>query len=426
MARSARNSKLENRTNRLDLKRKKRHWQAVGKGLALGYRRTGEGYGTWCARLLQTDGRYALKAIGTADDYQNANGVDILDYFQAQEKARQFADTMKRQGGIIGKALTVSEAADSYMTWYKDHRRAYDETDHTIKAHILPALGDKNIADLTSANIRAWLEKLASRPARLRTRKLSKRQSYRHAPTTQDEKRARRASANRIYNVLKALLNRAFHDNLVTDDTAWRKVKPFGKVDDARIRFLNNAEGVRLVNACALDLKQLVNAALLTGARYGELVRMRANDVNVGDARVYISPSKGSKARYIPLNSEGVALFESLTIGSKPDDLVFTREDGLAWGKNHHVRALKEACGIAKIAPAISFHKLRHTYGSHLAQAGVDLLTISKLLGHADTRITSKHYAHLADRTLAAAVTKLPSFKVMQPLVQAVKSAKAA
>jgi integrase len=40
----------------------------------------------------------------------------------------------------------------------------------------------------------------------------------------------------------------------------------------------------------------------------------------------------------------------------------------------------------------------------------VDLLTISKLLGHADTRITAKHYAHLADKTLALAVTKLPAF----------------
>jgi len=45
-----------------------------------------------------------------------------------------------------------------------------------------------------------------------------------------------------------------------------------------------------------------------------------------------------------------------------------------------------------------------------LRQAGVDLLTISKLLGHADTRITAKHYAHLAAKTLAQAVTKLPSF----------------
>jgi len=65
---------------------------------------------------------------------------------------------------------------------------------------------------------------------------------------------------------------------------------------------------------------------------------------------------------------------------------------------------------VARIRPPVAFHELRHTYASHLAQAGVDLLTISKLLGHADTRVTSKHYAHLADKTLAAAVTKLPSF----------------
>jgi len=56
------------------------------------------------------------------------------------------------------------------------------------------------------------------------------------------------------------------------------------------------------------------------------------------------------------------------------------------------------------------FHELRHTYASHLAQAGVGLLTISKLLGHA--RITSKHCAHLTDRGLALAVEKLPSFGV--------------
>ena len=80
---------------------------------------------------------------------------------------------------------------------------------------------------------------------------------------------------------------------------------------------------------------------------------------------------------------------------------------------------------LAKITPPIAFHELRHTYASHLAQAGVDLLTISKLLGHADTRITSKHYAHLADRTLAAAVTKLPSF-LNEPLLQSVGSSNAA
>jgi len=80
-------------------------------------------------------------------------------------------------------------------------------------------------------------------------------------------------------------------------------------------------------------------------------------------------------------------------------------------GKNHQQRPLAEACKRAKIIPSLRFHECRHTYASMLAQAGADLLTISKLLGHADTRITSRHYAHLCDRTLASAVNDLlPDF----------------
>ena len=76
-----------------------------------------------------------------------------------------------------------------------------------------------------------------------------------------------------------------------------------------------------------------------------------------------------------------------------------------------HSSSFPLACNAAKIAPAISFHELRHTYASLLAQAGADQLTISKLLGHADTRITARHYAHLCDKTLANTVDKLlPNF----------------
>lgn len=123
---------------------------------------------------------------------------------------------------------------------------------------------------------------------------------------------------------------------------------------------------------------------------------------------MYIVQSKSGRPWHVPLNPESAV--GELLAGENGDALLFTKKDGSAWGKNHHVKPLLAACEAAKIKPAISFHQLRHTYASHLAQAGVDLLTISKLLGHSDTRITSKHYAHLADKTLANAVTKLPSF----------------
>ena len=141
---------------------------------------------------------------------------------------------------------------------------------------------------------------------------------------------------------------------------------------------------------------------------------------------VYVAQSKSDRPRHIPLNPEGLALFKGLVTGKTGDNLLFTRADGREWAKNYHVRPLLKACEVAKIKPALSFHELRHTYASHLAQAGVDLLTISKLLGHADTRITSKHYAHLADKTLAAAVTKLPSFQFTErPITEVPKRATA-
>lgn len=206
-------------------------------------------------------------------------------------------------------------------------------------------------------------------------------------------------------------MNKAFQDDLVQDDTVWRKVKPFPNVDEPITRFLTKAEATRLINSCRPDFRELVIAALFTGARYSELTRLRASDVNTDTALIYITAeSKSGKGRYVPLNDDALDFFKELVAGKCGDVLIITKQDGTKWGKNHHVRLLQTACKSAKIEPAISFHELRHTFASMLAQLGVDLLTISKLIGHSDTRITSRHYAHLCDKTLTDAVKKLPSF----------------
>lgn len=160
------------------------------------------------------------------------------------------------------------------------------------------------------------------------TRSRPKRAAYHAAPKTADEKRARKSTANRIFNILKALLNRAYQDGLVASDSAWRKVKPFAKVDEARIRFLTDAEALRLVNACPADLRQLVRAGLLTGARFGELAGLQAKDVNLDTAQVYVSPAKSGRSRYVPLNDEGVTLFQSVVAGKTGDQLLFAKTSG--------------------------------------------------------------------------------------------------
>lgn len=410
MARTVRDAKLDSRERRMKLAVGTRHWRGIHEGLALGYRRGVQGAGKWIVRLREANESYALRTLGVADDYSEADGHTVLTFKQAQQAAQAKAQEAARNQGVLPRdSATVADAAKAYMKWFQLHRKSAKETQYTIDVHILPELGDVSLNKLSTKAIRDWHEALASAPARLRSSKQAS-PAYREAPKTAEEKRRRQSSANRILTVLKAILNRAFHDGLVSDDTPWRKVKPFAKADEARIRFLTDAEAAKLINTCPPDLRNLVQGALLTGMRYGELRQLRVRDATEG--RVYVAESKSGKPRYIPLNTEGRALFTQLCEKKSGDDLVFTKS-GQAWGDSHQTRPMVVACEAAGITPAVSFHELRHSFASQLAQAGVDILTISKLLGHADTRVTTKHYAHLCDDTLAAAVGRLPSFGLM-------------
>jgi integrase len=414
MARGVADAKLETRTQRLKLRVGIRHFRSVGKGVALSYRRTAAGFGNWGVRLAQPGGRYVLRALGSADDHLDADGTNVFDFFQAQELARKAAASPVAQLPERARMFTVGEAAKQYLAWFRVNRKSVHAATITIHAHILPAFGRRSIQSLTATELRKWHASLAEQPARLRTAVGATKLKLRPPPVTDDQKRARRATANRILAMMKALLNRAVQDedNQLPPSfaDAWRLVKPFKNTDHARIRFLTDVEAPRLVGACPPDLRLLVSAALLTGARYGELAEMRVRDVNVVNSRVFIPVSKSGRSRHIPLNSEGQRLFAAAVEGKELGDYVFKKTSGRPWGKNLYSKSLKLVCASAGIEPPVRFHELRHTYASHLAQAGVPLLTIATLLGHADTRITARHYAHLSDKTLIQAVTQLPSF----------------
>lgn len=74
--------------------------------------------------------------------------------------------------------------------------------------------------------------------------------------------------------------------------------------------------------------------------------------------------------------------------------------------KSQQKRPIDAACGRAGITPAVSFHVLRHTHASHLAMRGVPMGVIAKQLGHADTRMTERHYAHLVQSYVAETIRK--------------------
>jgi integrase len=145
----------------------------------------------------------------------------------------------------------------------------------------------------------------------------------------------------------------------------------------------------------------MVQAALLTGCRYSELANLRCSDFNTDSDTLTIRQAKAGKPRHVILTSEGRTVFTAWTAGRPVNSHIFLRDDGEPWGRAHQQRPLVEASEIAKISPPVNFHILRHTHASHLAMKGVGLGVIAAQLGHADTRMTEKHYAHLAPSYVA-------------------------
>jgi integrase len=406
MPRKARDERLDTRTARLRLKpRTEPYWRSLQKGHALGYRRAGGGKaGTWIARYYRPDDGRKYLSLGPADDLLDADGVGTLDFAQAQARAGEWFQEIERNGGRVMEPITVEEAMAAYIADYVARGgKSEPAMRATINAHILPELGRKEAARLSTAALRLWHQRLAAAPARLRTGAKAKRANVR-SPENADGRRARRSTANRVLSALKAGLNLAYRDGRVPSDDAWRRLKPFAKVDAPRIRYLTDDEAIRLVNACDPVLRALVTAALLTGCRYGELTRLRAGDLDPDAGLIHIRDAKAGKPRSVPLTEEARRFFADAAIGLQATELLLTR-NGAPWGKSHQHRPLMEACAAARIAPAVSFHILRHTAASRLVQRGVPMAVIAAFLGNSEV-ICARHYAHLSPNYINETIRK--------------------
>lgn len=403
------------------------HWRGVEGGLAIGYRKTATG-GSWMARL-RIGGRYEKNALGRADDLQKADGTVVLDHRQAQAKAITWA--AKRQRITLGhepeptkvarQAYTVADATADYLADYQARGgKAVPTTRTSIAAHILPALGRVPVERLTRAGLRDWHRGLAAAAPRRRRRKGSEVPEPATAPVVgSGAMRARQATANRILTIVKAALNHARAEGKVTCSAdAWALVRPFAKVDTPKVRYLSADETTRLINASTSDFRTLVAAALLTGCRYGELAAMRVEAFEADTRSVFVRESKAGRSRHVALSDEGVEFFTAQTAGRESAELLFGRDAvskqatrtravelrRVGWMNSDQFRAIATACKAAHIIPSISFHILRHTYASRLAMNGAGLQVIAAQLGHSGTRMTERHYAHLAPSFVAEEV----------------------
>ncbi|WP_223861475.1 tyrosine-type recombinase/integrase [Geminicoccus harenae] len=397
MARISTGGSIGSRSSRTKLApRREPYWAQILPGRHLGYRRRQGEVGTWIARHRDAaTGERSYHALGSADDDPNAL-AGTLDFAAAQAAAVAWFTRSKPDQK---KNFTVNDALDDYVAFISAHKKPKTarDTRYRVDAHVRPALGDLALTDLTTARLKSFLEALAVKPATVGRVPLALDAPRKtRAVEGVDARRGRRASANRVWTILRAALVRAYDAGRVASDDAWRRVKPFRNAEAARVRWLTKVEITRLLGAASPDMQQLIRGALLTGARYGEITRLKVEDFDPHNSVICFLETKSHRPRFVPLDDEGATFFSRMTSGRDRSAHIFLKQDGRAWGASDAQRPIASACIRGDIEPPATFHTLRHTYASLRIMAGAPLSVVATALGHTDTRMVSKHYGHLA------------------------------
>ena len=185
--------------------------------------------------------------------------------------------------------------------------------------------------------------------------------------------------------------------NIAMREWEWIETTPFLKVKievpkNAIERYLTPAEEEALLKACPDWLKDIVLFAINTGMRRGEILSLRWPQVDLERKVVTLLKTKNKEKRSVPVNAKVYELLKGKVTKRSNSGLVFpsgTKNEIDPHNLERAFRAAREKAGLLDVR----FHDLRHTAGSRMAQAGVDIYTISKILGHKTLTMTMR-YAH--------------------------------
>ncbi len=194
-----------------------------------------------------------------------------------------------------------------------------------------------------------------------------------------------------------AMLSKAF--NLSVKQWEWVKENPMSRVpkekeNNERDRWLTEDEEKRLLENSPQWLRDIIVFDLNTGLRQGELLSLEWSRVDLSRKIIIIQESKSGKPRTIPLNQIAIdILMEKTRIRNVRNDLVFASSVGTKIDRHNTRRSFNSAVKNAGIYN-FHFHDLRHTFATRMAQRGIDIYKISKLLGHHDIRMTQRYSHH--------------------------------
>lgn len=190
---------------------------------------------------------------------------------------------------------------------------------------------------------------------------------------------------------------------------------PYGKRPKTLPTVLGRQEVDRLIQ-CTTNLKHRTFLMTLysAGLRFAEAADLKIHDIDSARMQIRVASGKGRKERLVPLSPRLLKELRVYWQRYKPADLLFPgKVPGKSYSDTTIRKAMKEAAKQAGIHRRVYPHVLRHSYATGLLEAGVDLLTISKLLGHASF-ITTMVYLHCRREHLHSVPSPLDWLPVRQ------------
>lgn len=360
MARSVRSSRLESRSARLKLPiAKKPTFVKIAPGVALGYRRNASA-GTWVVRCADGRGGNWTKAIGTADDFEDATIGRTLTFWTAQQRARELARG-GLGGGDVNKLITVAEAIAAYEV---DLRARGGDVYNArrCRIHLPSILASKTVALLTAKELRHWRDGLLGAGL---------------APPT----------VKRTSRALQAALNlAASHDSRIANSSAWRVgLAALPDAESARNVILPEADILAIIRAAYeldADFGLLVECAAVTGARVSQLARLEVGDLQ-GDSdtpRLQMPTSRKGRGMKrigrcpVPIPASLAAKLQTDRQTGEP--LLFRH--GAPWRPSDHRQPFRRAVERAGLDPdGVTIYSLRHSSIVRQLLAGVPIRVVA-------------------------------------------------
>lgn len=152
---------------------------------------------------------------------------------------------------------------------------------------------------------------------------------------------------------------------------------------------LNEDEVVRILEAVDnLKHKTLLMLIYSAGLRVGEVVRLKIEDIDSERKLIYLKSAKGKKDRYTLLSDVALENLREYFRAYRPKEYLFEGAPGRKHIAERSVQEVfKRAAGMAGIRKHVTVHSLRHSFATHLLEAGIDLRYIQEVLGHSAREI---------------------------------------